>query len=69
VRSCPHCGGNSSMIPRDLQLVADVAADGDPRDGENRKGLDHLICGRKSQAGYAGRTPRQDVPQLFAYAV
>jgi hypothetical protein len=45
------------MVPRQLQLVADVAADGDSRDGGNPKGLDHLVAEENPKPG-----PRDERP-------
>src|SRR6516164_4560946 len=45
------------MVPRQLQLVADVAADGVSRDGGNPKGLDHLVAEENPKPG-----PRDERP-------
>ena len=39
------------MIPRQLQLVTDVATDGDLGDGGNPKGLEHLIAEENPEPG------------------
>jgi hypothetical protein len=39
------------MIPRQLQLIADVATDGDLCDRGNPKGLEHLITEENPEPG------------------